>query len=73
MFSAAATRPAADWAAVDAFAAANGLMADVPEPASAVMMVMAGLGILHRRRRFLCPSDPKTAPVAGTTSTLSIT
>jgi hypothetical protein len=41
--------PAADWAGVDAFAAANGLMADVPEPASAVMMVMAGLGILHRR------------------------
>ncbi|MGA2439598.1 MAG: PEP-CTERM sorting domain-containing protein [Tepidisphaeraceae bacterium] len=40
-----------DVAALDAFAAANGLLVDVPEPASAVMMVMAGLGILRRRRR----------------------
>ncbi|HEX4053159.1 MAG TPA: autotransporter-associated beta strand repeat-containing protein [Tepidisphaeraceae bacterium] len=43
--------PESDWAALDAFAAANGLMADVPEPASAAMMVMTGLGILTRRRR----------------------
>ena len=40
-----------DIAALDAFAAANGLLADVPEPASAAMMVMVGLGILGRRRR----------------------
>ena len=43
-----------DVAALDAFAAANGLplpTSSVPEPASAVMMVMAGLGILHRCRR----------------------
>ncbi|HEX4054902.1 MAG TPA: autotransporter-associated beta strand repeat-containing protein [Tepidisphaeraceae bacterium] len=42
---------AADWAALDAFAAANGLLADVPEPASASIFVMAGLAILSRRRR----------------------
>jgi len=46
---------AGDVAALDAFATANGLplpsFADVPEPASAVMIVMAGMGILRRRRR----------------------
>ncbi|MGD0462079.1 MAG: G1 family glutamic endopeptidase [Tepidisphaeraceae bacterium] len=43
--------PAADYAAVDAFAAANGLMADVPEPGQAMLLTFAGLGILMRRRR----------------------
>jgi autotransporter-associated beta strand protein len=46
---------AGDVAALDAFAVANGLSvptSSVPEPASAVMMVMAGLGILSRRRRW---------------------
>jgi hypothetical protein len=45
---------AGDVAALDAFAVANGLplpTSNVPEPASAGMMVMAGLGILQRRRR----------------------
>jgi len=45
---------AGDIAALDAFAAANGLSlptSSVPEPASAAMTVMAGLGILRRRRR----------------------
>jgi hypothetical protein len=45
---------AGDVSALDAFAAANGLSLptfSVPEPASAVLMVMAGLGILRRRRR----------------------
>jgi autotransporter-associated beta strand protein len=42
---------AGDVAALDAFAAANGLPLSVPEPASAAIMVMAGLGILRRRRR----------------------
>jgi hypothetical protein len=46
---------AGDVAAVDAFATANGLplpaISNVPEPASAAMMVMAGSGILRRRRR----------------------
>jgi len=44
--------PAADYAALNAFAAANGLsLTSVPEPASTAMVVMAGLGILRRRRR----------------------
>ena len=43
---------AADLAALDSFAAANGIsLAKVPEPASAGTLVMAGLGILRRRRR----------------------
>jgi hypothetical protein len=43
---------AADVEALDSFAAANGIsLANVPEPMSAGMMVMAGLGILRRRRR----------------------
>jgi len=43
--------PASDWQALDAFADAHGLQADVPEPASASLVVMAGLGMLARRRR----------------------
>jgi hypothetical protein len=43
--------PAADYAAIDAFAAANGLMADVPEPASAALLLPAGLSFMARRRR----------------------
>ncbi len=43
--------PASDFAAIDAFAAANGLMADVPEPGSVTLLGFAGLGILMRRRR----------------------
>ncbi|MGD0768688.1 MAG: PEP-CTERM sorting domain-containing protein, partial [Tepidisphaeraceae bacterium] len=48
---------AGDVAALDAFAAANGLSlptSSVPEPASGSIVVMAGLGILRRRRRGLC-------------------
>jgi hypothetical protein len=43
--------PASDLAAIDAFAAANGLMADVPEPASAGLLLAAGFGFMARRRR----------------------
>ncbi|MGD0138091.1 MAG: autotransporter-associated beta strand repeat-containing protein [Tepidisphaeraceae bacterium] len=53
---------AGDVAALDAFAAANGLSmptSNVPEPASAGMMVMAGLGILQRRRRLSRLPDPR--------------
>jgi hypothetical protein len=42
---------AGDIAALDAFAVANGLLADVPEPACVGMMAIAGLGVLRRRRR----------------------
>jgi autotransporter-associated beta strand protein len=50
---------AGDLAALDAFAAANGVslpssslsQSSVPEPASAAMVAIAGLGILRRRRR----------------------
>jgi len=43
---------AGDVAALDAFAAANGIsLANVPEPANGAMTAMAGLGILRRRRR----------------------
>jgi len=48
--------PASDYAAIDAFAAANGLMADVPEPASG-MIVVAGVALMRRdakRRRSVC-------------------
>ncbi len=45
--------PAADMAAIDAFAAANGLMADVPEPTSAGLILIACTGILARRRRMV--------------------
>jgi autotransporter-associated beta strand protein len=48
---AAVVLPASDYAAIDAFAAANGLMADVPEPASASLLLIAGMGVLSRRRR----------------------
>jgi hypothetical protein len=43
--------PAADYAAIDAFAAANGLMADVPEPATITLMTLAAAGLLKRNRR----------------------
>jgi autotransporter-associated beta strand protein len=42
--------PAGDLAAIDAFAAANGLMADVPEPGSVWLIAIVGVGILGRRR-----------------------
>jgi hypothetical protein len=37
--------------ALDTFAAANGLMADVPEPATGSLILLAGLGSLARRKR----------------------
>jgi hypothetical protein len=43
--------PASDWTALDSFAAANGLMADVPEPASMGLMTLGAMSVLARRRR----------------------
>jgi autotransporter-associated beta strand protein len=43
--------PAGDLAAIDAFAAANGLLADVPEPGCGVLAMFVGLGWLARRSK----------------------
>jgi autotransporter-associated beta strand protein len=43
--------PSSDYAALDAFAAANGLLSDVPEPATATLLLAAGIGFLSSRRR----------------------
>jgi hypothetical protein len=43
--------PTSDYAAIDAFAEANGLMADVPEPTATGWIVFAGIGMLLRRVR----------------------
>ena len=42
---------AADFAALQAFAAANGLLADVPEPTTAAITILASSAFLVRRRR----------------------
>ena len=55
--------PAADFAAIKAFAAANGLMADVPEPAAATMLALNLSALLLRRRRNGKQSRPR--PNAG--------
>ena len=43
--------PSSDWAALDSFAAANNLLADVPEPAAFGLIVLAGIGAIGQRRR----------------------
>jgi autotransporter-associated beta strand protein len=57
--------PASDWTALYSFAAANGLMADVPEPASGAMVLMTVIGAVARRRRS-CRALP--AHASGTRS-----
>jgi autotransporter-associated beta strand protein len=49
--SAATIVSAADLSAIDAFAAANGLMADVPEPATAGLLAVGFIGACLKRRR----------------------
>ena len=49
-FNQGATSPA-DLAELEAFAAANGLLADVPEPATASLLAIGVLGLLRRHRR----------------------
>jgi hypothetical protein len=51
-FGKGANTPASDMASLNAFAAANGLLADVPEPTSTGSIALVGilaLGILPRR------------------------
>ena len=43
--------PDSDWAALDAFAATNGLMTDVPEPLSSSLCGFLGLALLCRQQR----------------------
>jgi autotransporter-associated beta strand protein len=45
------TLPASDYAAIDAFATANGLMTAVPEPASFGLAAVGAIGLLRRRSR----------------------
>jgi autotransporter-associated beta strand protein len=40
-----------DWSALDAFASANGLMSEVPEPTAAGMLVAMSAGLCLQRRR----------------------
>ena len=46
----AVTLPASQWAALDAFAASHGMLADVPEPGTDVALI-AVAGVIARRRR----------------------
>jgi hypothetical protein len=43
--------PQSDWAALEAFAAANGLTLNVPEPATGAIALAAGVTLCQRRRR----------------------
>jgi hypothetical protein len=49
--TAAVAIPSSDYAAIDAFAAANGLLADVPEPGCITLLLVGGLGLGTLRRR----------------------
>jgi autotransporter-associated beta strand protein len=43
----------AHWSALEQFAAANGLLADVPEPSALAVIVLGGVGLMARRQRLL--------------------
>jgi autotransporter-associated beta strand protein len=48
---AAAGASASDWAELEQFAAANGLLADVPEPGCGAIFITIATGLIARRRR----------------------
>jgi hypothetical protein len=50
-FNKGASGAAVEWAQIEAFAAANGLMADIPEPISLSVLMLSAAGILSQRRR----------------------
>jgi autotransporter-associated beta strand protein len=66
--------PAADYAAIDAFAAANGFMTDVPEPVSTVMLTLVAIGILMTRQRNLLghAKSAHKSQLKGLSSTLRV-
>ena len=43
--------PQSDWQSLDAFAAANGLLAEVPEPTGSAAIAVGCVGLLYPRRR----------------------
>jgi hypothetical protein len=49
---------AGDMAALDAFAAANGLVADIPEPSYSGLMICGALLLMPRRRRAISLCRP---------------
>jgi T5SS/PEP-CTERM-associated repeat protein len=53
----AVTLPASQWAALDAFAAAHGLLSDVPEPTTATLAVATAACLFARRQRRTNPSS----------------
>ncbi|MGA2440360.1 MAG: hypothetical protein ABSH08_05350 [Tepidisphaeraceae bacterium] len=56
--------PAGDIAALDAFAAANGIsLANVPEPASSSLIAVLAVALLPRRKPTRAKRSPPPSPV----------
>jgi fibronectin-binding autotransporter adhesin len=56
---------ASDWSALYAFADANGLMSEVPEPASTSLAAATAVGVVSRRRRRLIGVVSAPSPKEG--------